>query len=40
MLDQIAAGSDTQTAGKNVLHMDYPELEEETVKYLRSTYVR
>jgi len=40
MLDQIAAGSDTQTAGKNVLHMDYPELEEETVKYLRATYIR
>lgn len=39
MLDQIAAGNDTQTAGKNILHMDYPELEDETVKYLRATYI-
>jgi hypothetical protein len=40
MLGQIAAGTDTQTAAKNILHMDYPELEEETVKYLRATYIR
>ena len=40
MLDQISAGNDAQTAAKNVLHMDYPELEEETVRYLRATYVR
>jgi hypothetical protein len=40
MLDQIAAGSDAQAAAKNTLNMDYPELEEETVKYLRATYVR
>jgi len=39
LLDQIAAGTDAQTAAKNVLHMDYPELEEETVKYLRATYL-
>ena len=40
MLDQIAAGNDAQTAAKTILHMDYPELEEETVNYLRSTYIR
>jgi len=39
ILDQIAAGTDTQAAAKIVLHMDYPELEEETLRYLRSTYV-
>jgi len=39
ILDQIAAGNDTQVAVKNVLHMDYPELEEETVRYLRESYV-
>jgi predicted negative regulator of RcsB-dependent stress response len=39
MLDQIAAGTNTQAAGNNILHMDYPELEDETVKYLRATYV-
>jgi Tfp pilus assembly protein PilF len=39
MLDQIGAGSDAQTAAKNVLHMDYPELEAETMRYLRATYV-
>jgi peptidase MA superfamily protein len=40
MLDHIAAGTGTQTAAKNILHMDYPELEEETLKYLRATYIR
>jgi len=40
ILDQVAAGTDTQAAAKSILHMDYPELEEETLKYLRSTYVR
>lgn len=40
ILDHIAAGTETQAAVKNVLHMDYPDLEEETVKYLRATYVR
>jgi len=39
ILDHIALGSDTQTAAKSVLHMDYPELEEETVRYLRETYL-
>ena len=38
ILDQIAAGSDAQTATKAVIRMDYPELEAETVRYLRSTY--
>ncbi len=38
ILDQIAAGTDTQTALKNTVRMDYPELEDETVKYLRATY--
>jgi len=40
MLDQIAAGSDAQTAAKTVIRLDYPELEQETIRYLRSTYVR
>ena len=40
LLGQLAAGSDAQSAAKNILHMDYPELEEETIRYLRSTYVR
>jgi len=39
MLDQIAAGADAQTAAKNITHMDYPELEQETVRYLRATYM-
>ncbi|HMD30807.1 MAG TPA: tetratricopeptide repeat protein [Candidatus Acidoferrales bacterium] len=39
MLDQIAAGSEAQVAAKNIVRMDYPELEEETMRYLRSTYV-
>jgi Tfp pilus assembly protein PilF len=39
LLSQIAAGSDAQTAAKDILHMDYPELEEETIRYLRATYV-
>ncbi len=39
LLDQLAAGNDAQTAVKNVLNMDYPELEEETIRYLRTTYV-
>ncbi|HUJ38919.1 MAG TPA: tetratricopeptide repeat protein [Candidatus Acidoferrales bacterium] len=40
ILDQVAAGAQAQAATKAVLHMDYPELEEETLRYLRSTYVR
>ena len=40
ILDQIAAGSDAQAAAKNILRMDYPELEDETLRYLRSTYAR
>jgi predicted RecA/RadA family phage recombinase len=40
ILNQIAAGNAAQTAAKIVLHMDYPQLEEETIAYLRATYVR
>jgi Tfp pilus assembly protein PilF len=40
ILDQIAAGNETQAAVKNILNMDYPELEQETLRYLRETYVR
>jgi hypothetical protein len=40
MLDRIAAGASGETAAKTILHMDYPDLEQETVKYLRETYVR
>jgi len=39
LLDQIASGNDAQTAAKNVMNMDYPELEEETLNYLRATYI-
>jgi len=40
ILDQIASGKTAQAAAKTVMNMDYPELEEETIRYLRSTYQR
>ena len=40
ILNQIAEGNDAQTAAKGVLNMDYPELEQETLNYLRATYLR
>ena len=40
LLDHIASDSNAETAAKNVLHMEYSELEEETIKYLRKNYVR
>jgi tetratricopeptide (TPR) repeat protein len=40
MLDRLATGADPQSTTKSVLHMDYPELEEATIKYLKTTYVR
>ena len=40
VLDQLAAGSSSEAACVSVLRMDYGELEQETVKYLRRTYLR
>jgi len=40
LLEQIAAGSSPEAACVSVLRMDYAELEQETVKYLRRTYLR
>lgn len=40
ILNQIASGASPQTAVKAVINMDYPELEEETLEYLRTTYMR
>ncbi len=39
ILDHMASGS-SEEAVKSVLRMDYPELEESTIKYLRKTYIR
>jgi len=40
LLEQIAAGSSPEASCVSVLRMDYAELEQETVKYLRRTYLR
>jgi Tetratricopeptide repeat len=40
LLDHIASDPGAETAAKNVLRMEYSELEEETIKYLRKNYVR
>ena len=40
LLDQVAAGSPTEAACVSVLRMDYAELEQETVKHVRRTYVQ
>ena len=40
LLDQVAAGSPTEAACVSVLRMDYAELEHETVKHVRRTYVQ
>jgi tetratricopeptide (TPR) repeat protein len=39
ILDHMASEA-PETSVKNVLHLDYSELELETIKYLRKTYVR
>jgi hypothetical protein len=40
LLDHIAADPSAESATRSVLHMEYSELEEETIKYLRKNYVR
>lgn len=40
ILDRIGAGSSTEDAIRDVVRMSYPRLEEETVNYLRKTYLR
>ncbi len=39
ILNLIAAGSTTEAAIQEVLHLNYDELEKETVNYLRKTYL-
>jgi len=39
ILNAIAAGSTTEAAIQEVLHLNYAELEKETVNYLRKTYL-
>jgi hypothetical protein len=39
ILNAIAAGSSTEAAIQEVLHLNYEELEKETVNYLRKTYM-
>jgi len=39
ILNAIAAGSTTEAAIQEVLHLNYDELEKETVNYLRKTYL-
>ena len=40
LLDRISAGASAEAAAGSALRMDYAELERETVKYLRRTYLR
>ena len=40
VLDRVATGESTEAAARSSLRMDYAELEQETVKYLRRTYLR
>ncbi len=40
LLDRIAADASTEAAARSTLRMDYAELEQETVKYLRRAYLR
>jgi hypothetical protein len=39
ILNAIAEGSSTEVAIQGVLHLNYEELEKETVGYLRKTYM-
>jgi len=39
ILNSIGEGSTTEAAIQEVLHLSYDELEAETVKYLRKTYL-
>lgn len=40
LLDRISTEPSTEAAARSALHMDYSELEQETAKYLRRTYLR
>jgi tetratricopeptide (TPR) repeat protein len=40
ILERIGAGSSTESALRSTLRLGYPEIEEETIKYLRRTYLR
>jgi hypothetical protein len=40
LLDRISAGASAEAAAGGALRMDYAELERETAKYLRRTYLR
>jgi len=40
LLDRISAGASAEAAAGSALRMDYADLERETVKYLRRTYLR
>ncbi len=40
LLDRIATEPSTEAAARGTLRMDYAEIEQETVKYLRKTYLR
>jgi hypothetical protein len=39
ILNSIAEGSSAEAAIQEVLHMNYDELEKETVNYLKKTYM-
>lgn len=38
ILDRLAGNSTTEQAVRDILHMDYPEVEAETIQYLRRAY--
>ena len=40
LLDRVSTGPSAEAAAQNALRMDYAELERETSKYLRRTYLR
>ncbi|MBI1738323.1 MAG: hypothetical protein HYR58_03660 [Acidobacteria bacterium] len=40
LLDRLATESSTEAALRSVLHTTYPELDAETIKYLKKTYAR
>lgn len=40
LLDRVATEPSTEAAARSALRMDYPELEQQTAKYLRHTYLR
>lgn len=40
LLDRVASEGSTEAAARSALRMDYAELEQETIKYLRRAYLR